>query len=410
MGRPAKGARLWLRTGRIDGRTKRPIAAVYFIRDGAFSISTGCGADRIEEAEAQLAAYLQAKKDKTVRARGGADDPADIWLADVVALYAREKAPLAADPKAVASRLSIIMEWWGDKSAGDIRRSTCLAYVAHRESQTIRTFKNAKTAPFVTAACARRELEDLSAAVTWWAKEHPMTRKPDFTYPATLDGSARDALSRSQVAALLWAAMGWRRGPDGRWTRLSKSAVANRRHLRRFILLGVYTGSRPGVLPKLRWEQADDSAWVDLEKGWIYRRGRRERDHANKRRPAIRIPKRLIAHLERWKRLDDMRSAERVAEGGSPLVTVLHHGGEPIRGKIRKSYANAVKDAGLEPGVTPHWQRHTAATWLMEQDVPIRRAAQYLGMTPRTLERHYAHHRPGYQTDVGDAISRGGRQ
>lgn len=45
----------------------------------------------------------------------------------------------------------------------------------------------------------------------------------------------------------------------------------------------------------------------------------------------------------------------------------------------------------------------------MEADVPTRKAAQYLGMTPRTLERVYGHHRPDYQSDVGAALTRGGR-
>lgn len=52
----------------------------------------------------------------------------------------------------------------------------------------------------------------------------------------------------------------------------------------------------------------------------------------------------------------------------------------------RKGYANAIADAGLDPDITPHWHRHTCATWLMEQDVKPRLAAQYLGMTVRMLE------------------------
>ncbi len=54
------------------------------------------------------------------------------------------------------------------------------------------------------------------------------------------------------------------------------STKSNRAHLIRFVLLGIYSGTRPGVLPKLRWTPSDDCAWVDLERGWIYRRGRKE--------------------------------------------------------------------------------------------------------------------------------------
>lgn len=408
MGRPRKGARLYLRSGRIDPKSGRKLAPIYFIRDGQTNLSTGCGPERLAEAEAALADYMSRRRAQAAATRRSADAPEEVLIADVVALYAREKGPVCADPTALAARLAVILEWWGDKSLGDIRRSSCLAYVAYRTTQPVRSYKDAQAAPRVSEAGARRELEDLSAATTWWAKEHPLTRKPEFTYPVKAEGQ-REALSRSEAAALLWAAMGWRRGPDGRWRRLPRSSVANRRHLRRFVLLGLYTGSRPGVAPKLRWAPADDSAWVDLEKGWIFRRGRREVDHPRKKRPAFRVPRRLLAHLRRWKELDERLSVERESVGMGPITTVLHHGGRPIAGKLRKGYAGIVADAGLRKDITPHWHRHTAATWLMEADVEPHRAAQYLGMTVKTLEKYYGHHRPDFQNDVLEAFSRAGR-
>lgn len=216
-------------------------------------------------------------------------------------------------------------------------------------------------------------------------------------------------MSRNQVAALLRAARGWRI-VEGRWSQTATSTRSNRAHLVRFVLMGIYTGTRPGVLPKLRWKPSDDCAWVDLDKGWIYRRGRKETDHPTKRRPMCRIPKRLLRHMHRWRRQDDALNVQRAEAGLAPIETVLHHGGRAIRGRIRKGYHGIVADAGLPDSVTPHWQRHTAATWLMEADVPLRRAAQYLGMTPRTLEKVYGHHRPDYQSDVSAAFDRGGRR
>lgn len=410
MGRPRKGARLYLRAGRVDARTGRPVAAVYFIRDGDVSISTGCGPDRLADAEDQLAAYLAARRETSVRTRRTAQDPEDVLIADVVRLYALEKAPKAADPKGVAARLDAILSWWGDKTLGDVRRSSCAAYVAYRCAQPIKSFKDPSKARKVTPAGARRELEDLSAAVGYWRAEHPLTRDVIFTFPEKPGESPRDSLSRSDAAALLLAAMGWRKEPDGSWRRLKRSTIANRRHLRRFILLGLYSGSRPGVLPKLRWRPADDAAWIDLDKGWIYRRGRSEPDQPTKLRPQIRIPKRLLAHLTRWQAMDAQFKGNGKSREIRRVETVLHRGGKPITGKIRRGYASVVADAGLDEGVTPHWHRHTAATWLMEANVPLQRAAQYLGMSVRTLEKHYGHHRPDFQSDVGEAISKGGRR
>jgi hypothetical protein len=178
MARPGKGARLYLRAGRVDRRTGRKVAAVYFIRDGQTNISTGCGPERLAEAEVALAEYMAAKRVAVSATKRSADDPEDVLVADVVGLYAKEKGPLSADPKALAVRLATILEWWGDKSLGDIRRSSCMAYVAHRVSQPIRSYKIGDAAPRVSEAGARRELEDLSAAVTWWAKEHAQTDVP----------------------------------------------------------------------------------------------------------------------------------------------------------------------------------------------------------------------------------------
>lgn len=404
MGRPAKGARLYLRAGRVDARSGRAVAPIYFIRDGSRNVSTGCGPDRLAEAEVALAEYLS-RRTAAARPKGRAQDPHDVLVDDVIALYAREKAPRAADPVTVAARLTAILDWWSGKSLGDIRRSSCEAYVAWRTRQPVKTYKDPKRARMVSPVGARRELEDLSAAVGYWAAEEPLLYRPVFTYPAKVDGP-RDALSRDQVSALLRAARGWRL-LRGRWVATATSTKSNRAHLIRFVLLGVYTGTRPGVLPKLRWTPSDDSAWVDLERGWIYRRGRKEADKPTKKRPMIRIPRRLLRRMQQWRRDDEALNLERAELGLPPVETVLHHGGRAIRGRIRKGYQGIVADAGMDPAVvTPHWHRHTAATWLMEANVPIARAAQYLGMTPRTLERVYGHHRPDHQSDVSAAFDR----
>lgn len=63
-----------------------------------------------------------------------------------------------------------------------------------------------------------------------------------------------------------------------------------------------------------------------------------------------------------------------------------------------------MKDAGIKPEVTPHWLRHTAATWLVANPkVELSQAAQYLGMTVETLLAHYNHHRPDHQVAAAAA-------
>lgn len=434
MPRPRKGPRLFLRSARPEKRQR----AGWVIKDGHVEVGTGCSPEQSAQAEIALGEYLALKhrpEGQGGPARGGTRDPHDVLVADVLNLYAAEKGPKLADPVSASYRIESLITWWTDDTQGDgrdgsiasIRRSTCAAYVAWRTAQRVRGYtQNPDAAPFVSDQSARRELEDLSAAIGWFEAEHPLTRRPTVTLPAKAE-SSRDALTRDQAARLLKAAMGWRwdpaardgaghwirpetlrTRPDGSTARTTPPTRANRMHIRRFLLIGFYTGSRPGVISRLLWEESATHAYVDLAKGMIYRRGREERDHATKKRPVVSLPPRLLAHMRRWRR-NDLAEQNRLQQlhftaGGrgeaAPVITsVLHFAGRPITGKIRTGWEGIVADAGIDGSAlesTPHWMRHTAATWLMEADCPPWQAAAFMGMTMKTLEDHYGHHRPSH--------------
>lgn len=393
MPRRAKGPRLYLRTGRTDARTGKPLPDVWVIRDGSTERSTGCGPGEQQAAERALGDYLAAKFKAPELKADSRRDPSLVLVAEVVALYSQDKAAISGLDAATFDRfVANLLAWWGDRKLTDVKRSTCQAYAAHRQSQPDARFKDAETAPRVSSETARRELEMLSAAIGYWHGEDTLTTRPVVWLPEKPE-SPRDALSRSQAAALLKAAMGWRKTQDG-WVRLSASARANRAHLRRFILIGLYTGTRHSAMRALLWEEAVKQAWVDLDKGMIYRRGKGERE-TTKRRPVVKIPRRLLAHMRRWREADKRNAS---------VVSVLHHGGEPIAGKIRTGFEGCVRDAGLPPEITPHWLRHTAATWLMERGAEMWEAAAYLGMTVTTLEKHYGHHRGDHQSSAVRAL------
>jgi integrase len=410
MSRHAKGPRLYLRRGRTDARTRRALPDLYYIRDGARERGTGCGPDGLPGAEQALAAYIAEKWTPPQRAAGGQGDPADVLVAEVLTLYARERAPQLADPVSSAGRIRALLAWWGARPVADVKRSTCQAYVAHRVRQPRAAARtDAARQRCVTAQGARRELEDLSAAIGYWDGEHKLSPRPIVWLPPKAAGP-RGALTRAQAAALLKAARGYRQGPDGAWTAIPGRARTGRAHVARFILIGLYTGSRAGVITRLLWEESPRDPWADLDAGVIYRRGRAEAESRTKRRPLVKIPRRLAAHLARWARRDAAWRARLVAaakaagEEFHPPMTVLHHGARPIAGKVRKAFAAVVADAGLDAAITPHWLRHTCATWLMEAGVPIWDAAGFTGMTTATLEAHYGHHRPDHQGTARKAL------
>lgn len=177
---------------------------------------------------------------------------------------------------------------------------------------------------------------------------------------------ARDRwLTRQEAARLLWAA---RRS----------------QHLRRFIVVGLYTGTRPGAILRLRWDQ------IDMNKGIMRRRAAGETEDARKRTPPVRLGRRILAHLRRWKRID-----------GDDIEYVCHYDGRVIS-EFRRTWPNAVKAAGLVGKVTPHCLRRTRATWLMQAGVNIFEAAGHLGMTVKMLTETYAIHHPNWQKKASE--------
>jgi integrase len=391
MPRRAKGPRLYLK--QRAGRD-----AAWIIRDGTYEESTGCGVGCMSDAEQRLGEYILGK---TLKEGAGAArskrDPAQVAIAEVLALYAAEHATtLKADPKSTAGFVKHLLGWWGDKMVADVKRSTCKAYVAHRTAQPIR---HGATGRMVSDQTARRELETLSAAIGYWHGEDPLYTRPTVWLPDKPE-SQRDALTRNQAAALLKAARGYRWDVEaGAWKRLRDSGPSNRAHMKRFILLGLYTGSRSKVITSLLREESPAHPFQDLDKGMIYRRGRAERETANKRRPVVKLPPRLLAHMRRWDRKD--RALKETPS------SIIHHGGNPV-GKVRRGFDACAADAGLPEDVTPHWLRHTAATWLMEGGADIWDACAYLGMSPKMLIDNYGHHRPDH--NAGAIKAMGGKR
>ncbi len=142
-------------------------------------------------------------------------------------------------------------------------------------------------------------------------------------------------------------------------------------------MIGLYTGSRSGAILNLRWD------WIDVERGIMRRRAEGEQE-SNKRRPPVRLGRKLLHFLRRWKHRDN-------AGRDAPVV---HYDGLPIR-KLRRSWGQAVSRSGV--AATPHTLRHTRATWLMQAGVDPWEAAGHLGMSVDMLQRVYGKHSPDFQ-------------
>jgi hypothetical protein len=180
---------------------------------------------------------------------------------------------------------------------------------------------------------------------------------------------------------------GGRSGTSGA-TRATHRTVG--RHVARFILVGLYTGTRSAAICGAALMPTVGRGHVDLEAGVFYRLaiGRRQ---TKKRQPPVRLPPRLLAHMRLW------------AARGLSTKAVVEWNGKPVE-SVRKGFEAAVRAAGLGADVTPHILRHTCATWLMQAGVNLWDAAGFLGMTVQQLEQGYGHHHADYQQEAATAL------
>lgn len=278
-------------------------------------------------------------------------------------------------------RITHLLEWWGQKPVTSVKRSTCRDYIEWRirKERVVEKKNGQRIVTTVEVSTARKDLETLNAAIRLYHAEYALDVLPIVTLPPK-SPPREEWLTRDQIAALLRAA---------RQRKMS--------HLVRFILIGVYTGTRTTAILNLQWLPSTEGGWFDVDRGVLYRRGRNAVE-TQKRQPPARIHERLLPYLRRWQKAD-------IKQG---IRHVVHYRGEPIE-KLRRSW-DAVRDiakrtAQIDFHFTRHTLRHTAATWQMQAGTPSWEAAGYLGMSAETLERVYGHHSPAFQTQAAKAVA-----
>jgi integrase len=217
-----------------------------------------------------------------------------------------------------------------------------------------REFADSRLADGCKASTARRELKTLQAAINHWHRESPLEAVPRVTLPP--DGPPRQVFNRSsrrkapaselkeqymdleiegaaapatdtpppvadtatqaplpaQDAESSEAA-----GPtvdDTLAKFLERSEVARMlqvcrkrklKHVARFILIGIYTGTRRSAALGLQWNVSLSGGYIDIDRGIVYRKGSADRE-TSKRRPPVAAPRRLLAFLKLWRRADTL--------------------------------------------------------------------------------------------------------
>lgn len=364
MANVRKAPRLYLK------RRRPPRQHVWIIRDGAIEVRTGCREDDTRGAEEALARYIASKY-----CPPGALSAEKLFIDEVIAAYLNEYAQDVASAKTkefLFDTAAPTLRWWSGKKLSDVNGKNCRAYVKWRTSQRYRS-------RFISDQTARHDLKTLRSAINWYHREHgPLPSVPKVSLPAKAPQRQDYWLTRDEVAARIRAAL--------------KSART--RHVARQLLIGVYTGTRPGAILGLMWMPWPAGGWFDLDNSVLHRRGTSARE-SKKRQPPARIHARLLPHLRRWRELD-------LARG---ITSVIHYQGVCVK-KLRSSWKTVAARVGAAGKDGPHITRHTAATWQMQAGTNVYEAAGYLGMSPETLWEVYGHHHPNFQTQAASAVSK----
>jgi integrase len=331
MPRRTSGPKLWFDKAR----------GTWTILDGRSRRRTGFTIDEARQAEKALGEYIAGKH--VVK------DSATPFIADVLMAYAEEHLAHKVSGSHILYDIQKLGRWWGGKRVAEITAKTCREYVTFRDAP----------------GCSRRELAFLGAAIKHWHREHgPLTVLPAIVLPQK-PSPRQNFMTRQEAAAFLRAA---RRTP----------------HLARFFIIGWYTGSRRDVIAGTKWSMIDFKVEIMQRKevGWV---------ETKKRAPPVRMSERLMAHLKRWRRMDD-----------ESVVYVVNFRGNRISRPV-SSWERVREEAGLPEYVTPHILRHSRATTMMRDGVDPWEAANALGMSLEVLTKVYGHHHPDWQKSAAEA-------
>ena len=400
MPRPSKGPRLVLQ----KARGRRP---AWIIRDGQRTLGTGCDERDRRGAETKLAAYILKKHDPQKAL--SKSDPNSAKIADVLAveIIRISKTSMPAERKRELITVCQNMgNWFSGRVVGDLDGDLQEDYAKQRMRHLMKLVAGVRTVIITdqpAPIAAYRDLKILAAAINRHIKHKVGGVQAKFSPVLPPGSQARErVLTRDEAARMIWAA----------WRARQKSNVPGRlgqhtaRHVARYILVGVYTGSRNGDICNAALMPTIGRGYVDLESG-IFKRKPDNKKETSKKQPTVPLPLRLLAHMRRWKRL------------GISNHSVIEWQGRPVS-VVKEAWATTVRAAGLDTElktekVLRHTLRHTAITWYLTPDrrtgraIDIETVSQYCGVSVATIRKTYRHVMPGTFNNLLGAAQTFGR-
>ena len=266
-------------------------------------------------------------------------------------------------PTALDACCKALKRHLGDLGPELLTKQRCRLYARERRAEGYEVGPpSARRRKPVSDGTIIRELCTLRAAFKWGVSEKWLVKPPYVEVPAA--PPSRDRwLTRAEAASL--------------------AAGCGDFHVKLYVLLGLHTAARRAAILTLTWDR------VDLEAGRIdYGTGRGNKGRVR----SVPIAAELMAHLIPAR---DLAQSDFVVEFAGGQVK-----------SVKTGFRAACRRAALA-GVTPNTLRHTAATWMAQDGVPMWEIAGYLGHKDvRMVERVYGHHSPEHLRAASGAIGR----
>lgn len=204
-----------------------------------------------------------------------------------------------------------------------------------------------------------REVGVIRAAMSWAVENQWLAAEPTISNPVPTPKSRRRWVTKEEARRLL--------------------AACREPHVRLFTMLGLMTVARSSAIFEARWDQVDfERRVIDYGEG-----------HGNKHRAVVPLN-------------DDMLKTLTAARLMACSDSIVEFRGQPIT-SIKNGFAAACRRAQIV-GVTPHILRHSGATWMALDGVPIEEIARMLGDSVAVTEKIYAKWTPGYLRRAAGAL------
>ncbi len=394
MPRPAKPPHLvWIKPKYAPGPEKKLKSRGYWaIKHRSKLISTGLGLEFREQAEEKRLAYevaLYAQRSAVEIAQEHGKGPRDVLVVDLIRFFVerhQEKIEKKSKQKLrdYLNTIERLIRFWDTKSVHQINEGTIKEYRLKARagkplanSTTLRELAELKS---MIGYGIRKGVLDLGGHIIDW--ELPPPPEPRMTF-----------YSRSEVAKLVWTAYRRKNLAMGK----PEIGVHTSKHIARFILIAVKTGTRSEKVEKASYVDRDDRPWMDLENGIFYRGGVANKSPANKRADPVRIPDDLLSHLRRWRK-----------EGSDDVIASLRGAGTTRKGFYNLKREVLSRERAAK--VNRHTLKHTCASWLMRDRVDMDIIASYLSTTEEVIKAHYGHFHPDFHKEVNEAVKQGRKE